>query len=112
MSDSDEEFFLPTQLPPQVPRNRLNEGVSVEKVVKKSVVEYFFLVVFNWNLMVGNPFELHVWEVIPDFPEEWILGPLTYDNRLQKLPINAFGGSQYSLFCKVEKGICIYLHIY
>ena len=54
--------------------------------------------------MVGNPFQMNVCEAINDFPVEWIKGPLKKAYRLKKLPINAFGGGQYSLFCKVQKG--------
>ena len=95
MSDSDEDFFQATQLPP-----RTNVSVSC----KVSVVEYFFLVTFDWNLLIGNPFEIYVLEAIKEFPEDWIKGPLTKENRLQKQAISACGGGKYSLFCKVEKG--------
>lgn len=97
ISDVEEEFLLPTQLPTKV-----RGAVSVP--LKVSVVEYFFLVTFNWDLMVGEPFQLNVLEVISDFPEAWIKGPLSKINRQQKVSIKAFGGGQYSLFCKVQKG--------
>lgn len=100
-SDAETDLFIDTQPP-------VNEDVSV--LVKRSVVEYFFLVTYNWNLLVGSPFEVNVREVINDFPEDWIKGPLTQSNRQEKVPIRAFGGGSYSLFCKVEKGgIRIYL---
>lgn len=94
MSDSDEDFFLPSQKMKQI------DLVSAKRV---SAVKYFFVVSFNWNLMVANPFEIHVLESIRDFPDEWITGPLTTENRLRKVTINVLEG-QYSLFCKVEKG--------
>lgn len=106
VSDSEEDFFLPTQLSPP------KKGVSDSTVgAKVSVVEYFFLVTFDWNLMEGNPFQMSVLEVIKDFPEEWIRGPLTKNCRLEKVAISVFGGGNYSLFCKVEKGGIIYIYI-
>lgn len=108
MSDSDEDFFVSTQLP-----TKKKESVSVFTApYKQSVVEYFFLVTFNWDLMVANPFQLNVCEKIIEFPEAWIKGPLNKENRLLKQPINALGGGQHSLFCKVQKGISIYRYIY
>lgn len=100
-SDSDEDIFLATQFSPKV---TYLKSVSEVSAVKMSVVDYFFLVVFDWNLMVGNPFQMYVWESIKDFPEEWIKGTLTMINRQKKIAIASFGGGNYSLFCKVEKG--------
>lgn len=57
--------------------------------------------------MNGLPFEILVCEVINDFPEEWIQGPLTNCNRKIRVPMSAFEGRDYSLFCKIEKG-CIF----
>lgn len=101
MSDSEEDFFLATQLPPKSRKKRVVSDISS----KLSVVEYFFLVTFNWDLMVGNPFQINVREVLTEFPDEWIKGALVKSNRVEKIKINSFGGGQYSLFCKVEKGI-------
>lgn len=99
-SDSDIEFFASTQRSLQ----SKNSNVS-NKSSSGSVVEYFFLVTFNWDLMVGLPFEINVIEQINDFPSEWIKGHLSNEYRQEKRPIAAFGGGNYSLFCKVEKGI-------
>lgn len=97
--DSETEFFTQNQIPSKA-------SVSdISRADKVSVVEYFFLVTFNWDLMVGNPFEINVAEVVNDFPESWIKGPLTRMNRQRKITVIAFGGGQYSLFCKVQKGI-------
>ena len=100
MSDSEEDFFMATQLPSCF--DRKSSEVSDRKV---SVVEYFFLVTFNWDLMVGSPFEMNVYEGIKDFPEHWIKGPLSASNRQVKFPVLALGGGVFSLFCKVQKGI-------
>lgn len=105
MADSDEDFFLDTQLPPKL----VSDSSDVSKV---SVVEYFFAVTFNWNLFVGHPFQMNVLEKITDFPDHWIKGPLRNAHRLEKLPVRAFGGGQFSLFCKVEKGCIIYNYIF
>lgn len=97
MSDSEEEFFASTQLPQ-------SKSPVVSGSQKLSVVEYFFLVTFNWDLMIGSPFQINVLEVLREFPEDWITGPLTRNNRLVKKKLKALGG-QFSLFCKVQKGI-------
>lgn len=106
MSDSEEEFFLATQMPQS--GNSRPDGAKVkEKVVSDgslSVVDYFFLVTFNWDLMVGDPFKMTVLEVIKDFPEDWITGPLNESSRKMKFPVKAFDGGEFSLFCKVQKG--------
>ena len=64
MSDSEEEFFLATQMPQS--GNSRPDGAKVkEKVVSDgslSVVDYFFIVTFNWDLMVGDPFKMTVLE--------------------------------------------------
>lgn len=99
MSDSEEDFFAS-----QMPQKREEKAVSA----KKSVVEYFFLVIFDWNLMAGSPFQMHVWETMKDFPEGWIKGPLSRVNRKAKIQVSGLGGENYSLFCKVEKGTILY----
>lgn len=107
MSDSDEDFFFATQLP-----SKKRERVSDDRPeLSQSVVEYFFLITFNWNLMVDCPFELNVREKIKDFPNSWIKGSLSNDKRIKKIRISALGGGEYSLFCKVDKGsIIIFNH--
>lgn len=100
MADSEEEeFFQATQLP---------EKKTTDVSDRKSVVEYFFIVSFNWDLMVGSPFEINVLEVLKDIPENWIYGPLSKDDRKSKIPLKALGSGDYSVFCKIEKG-SIYL---
>lgn len=101
MSDSESEadFFLEqTQVP-----NEVSFPIGGYKL---SVVEYFFLVIFNWDLMVGAPFEMLVREAftVNDFPEEWIDGHLSEVNRKEKRQLSMFGEGKYSLFCKVQKG--------
>lgn len=102
MSESDEELFYATQLP-QVEKN---PSVSdMEPPCRKlSVVDYFFVVTFSWDLMTGSPFEMNVLEVVKAFPDEWISGPLSKSNRLLRLKVSALGINDYSLFCKVQKG--------
>ena len=114
MSDSDEEFFFNSQLPETqlCTDERKSKDVSLgSDSFKVSLVEYFFLVTFNWDLLAGHPFQMSVLEVLTDFPEEWIKGPLKNPFRLQKRRVMALGGGQYSLFCKVQKG-CIHMYIY
>lgn len=101
MSDSEEEeFFQATQLP-----GKNDSVVSDSAAIKLSVVEYFFIITFNWDLMIASPFEISVCESIKDFPQEWLKGPLNKKSRKQKIMISVLGGGSYSLFCKVEKGI-------
>ena len=99
MADSEEEeFFQATQMPEK------KSQVSATEGGKMSVVEYFFLVTFNWDLMVGSPFEMYVCEKIKEFPEEWIKNRLTDYKRQIRIRVSALGGGEFSLFCKVEKG--------
>lgn len=99
MSDSEEDFFVQTQLPPKV--------IEKEEVseYQRSLVEYFFLVTFNWDLMVPSPFQMTVCESIDVFPDHWIKGHLSEKYRQEKVKIEALGEGYFSLFCKVQKGI-------
>lgn len=97
-SEDETEFFVKSQINSQVSSSQ-----------KASVVKYFFVITFNWDLMVGTPFESNVCELFKneDFPEEWITGPLSQCNRKEKRRVISLDGGVYSLFCKVEKGTII-----
>ena len=98
--DSLEETQLPTPLEAQaLPPPDGKEGVGT------SVVEYFFLILFNWDVDDRNPFSCFVWSLFDDndITHGWITGPLYDSYRMMEISPSCLNG-KYSLFCKVEKG--------
>lgn len=90
--DSDEEFFYASQI----------KG----KPASLSQINYFFVVVFELNVNLKNPFQCYPLENFcdDDIPSSWIRGSLEPKYRVEDRVFNCFPGKKFNVFCKVEKG--------
>ena len=76
--------------------------------LKMSRLEYFWVIIFQWDLDVVNPFQMYVKQVLKDagFPNSWLEGGLNDNCRKMKLKLKLKSqeAEKYSLYCKLEKG--------
>ena len=106
MSNSDEDLFAS--------QKDLRSKTDVPTFVSKtqpqsSEVEYLWIIAFHWDIGETSPFSL---QPICNFtesevPSTWYSFKLRDDLRLKKIDVRALSG-QYSIFCKVEKGMFFY----
>ena len=95
---------VPDSAPDSVPDSAQNSG---QKNTGESVIEYFFVVVFEINVDLRNPFQCYVLEIFQedDIPSSWITGPLEAKFRVIEREFNCLRGRKFNVFCKIEKGI-------
>ena len=73
---------------------------------KTSVVDYKWVITFNWDLDEENPFEIYQRNSFSakEIPNDWYHKALNDTCRHQKLQLTGLRGQHYSVFCKIEKG--------
>ena len=92
----DEDVVMATQ----------TQSFTDDPSTQSSRLEYWWLILFQWNINVENPFQIFVKHSLKNsgIPISWIEGSLSKSVRRKQIKISVLGGSKYSLFCKVEKG--------
>lgn len=105
MSNSEEDLFSSQK--DCRPSTNVPRFVSKTQA-KKSNVEYLWNISFHWDIGNTEPFSL---QPIANFteaevPPTWYQFSLRDDLWLKKTYVRMLNG-QYSIFCKVEKGIVI-----
>ena len=100
---SDEDFFQSSQ-------REIRKVAEVPRHYSKtqpqpSDVEYFWVIVFHWDIENPNPFSLQHRNAFgeSDIPKTWFIFKLRDDLRMKKKYYKVLNG-HYSVFCKVEKG--------
>lgn len=88
--DDDDELITQTQ-------------TQSSNSLKMSRLEYFWIIVFQWDLELPTPFQMYT-KRDGGFPTTWLEGALNENMRKMKLRLKSLPGEKYSLYCKIEKG--------
>lgn len=102
---SDEDFFQSSQKDIREP-NAVRDSGGSKTQPQKSDVEYHWNVVFHWDIGNRTPFAIYPRAVFSDseVPASWYAFKLRDDLRKKKIYIRMLNGN-FSIFCKVEKGM-------
>ena len=92
--EEDDEFISQTQ----------TQGAEIG--TRQSRLEYWWLITFQWDINVEEPFKMYVRSIFKNrIPISWYQGGLNLNCRQIPLNLPGLPGKSYSIFAKVEKGI-------
>lgn len=86
-------------------------AAAIIDMKKKSVFNYHRVLLFNHDVQAKQPFCSYNRSMFSeyDIPNTWFRGPLTPANRRQVLRLDPLGGGRFSVFCKIEIGMSIFV---
>lgn len=91
-----------------------NIPLTQETVHKKSVIQYAWVILFNFDINNSKPFSIARLRDFADsnFPWRGIKGEMSIDFRIQLHDFTCFPGKQFFIFAKIQYGnIYTYIHI-
>ena len=78
----------------------------------RSSTTYNWVILFLWHLSEEFPFSVVPLDLFrkkreSDFPMHLITGPLSDKSRMNQYKLVELTGNIYSVFCKIEVGVCL-----